>query len=191
MWWRWPAVSGGMLGQGARVAGVSGRGQAQSRVRLRLGDIGRLIAVWLVASAALALTDALLPNLTADAPWTYFAATAVAGLLGLVFRPVLVFLVARIGWVAVVIAGLVGQALLVYIAILIVPFEALAMESAHSLLAGTSGWAGGSQIEILRSTGLSCATAGNARRPTATDAKTSFFMSRSLRIVCTQNIPGL
>jgi uncharacterized membrane protein YvlD (DUF360 family) len=109
------------VGQGARVVGVSERAQAQSRARLRLGDIVRLIVVWLVASAALALADALLPNLTAEAFWAYFAATAVAGLLRLMFRPVLVLLAARIGWLAVVLAGLVGQALLVYAAIWIVP----------------------------------------------------------------------
>ena len=103
------------------MVGVSERGQAPSRVRLRLGDIGRLIAVWLVASAALALASALLPNLTAKSPWAYFGATAVAGLLGLVFRPVAVLLAARIGWLAVVLLGLVGQALLVYAAIWIVP----------------------------------------------------------------------
>lgn len=103
------------------MVGVSERGKAPSRARLRLGDIGRLIAVWLVASAALALASALLPNLTAKSPWAYFGATAVAGLLGLVFRPVLVLLAARIGWLAVVLLGLVGQALLVYAAIWIVP----------------------------------------------------------------------
>ena len=86
--------------------------------RLRLGDIARLLAVWLVSSAALALADALLPNLTAQTPWAYIAATAVAGLLGLVFRPMLALVAARIGWVAVVLAGLVGQALLVYAATL-------------------------------------------------------------------------
>src|SRR4051812_12836863 len=62
-----------------------------------------------------------------------------------------------------------------------VPFEALVIESAHSLDAGTSGWAGGSQIEILRSTVLSCASAGGASRPAATTAPNaavaSFFMS--------------
>ncbi|HEU4907759.1 MAG TPA: phage holin family protein [Propionibacteriaceae bacterium] len=116
-----PRVSGRTLGQGARVVGVSERGQAQSRARLRLGDIARLVAVWLVASLALALADALLPNLKAEAWWAYPAATAVAGLLGLVFRPLLVLLVARIGWLAVVLAGLVGQALLVYAGIWIVP----------------------------------------------------------------------
>ena len=100
---------------------VSERVQAQPRVRLRVGDIARLVAVWLVSSAALALADALLPNLRSEAVWAYFAATAVAGLLGLVFRPVLARLAARIGWLAVVLVGLVGQALLVYAAIWIVP----------------------------------------------------------------------
>jgi uncharacterized membrane protein YvlD (DUF360 family) len=108
-------------GQGACVIGASERRQAQSRARLRLADIGRLVAVWLVASAALALAAALLPNLKAEATWAYFAATAAAGLLGLMFRPLLVLLAARIGWLAVVLVGLVGQALLVYAAIWIVP----------------------------------------------------------------------
>jgi uncharacterized membrane protein YvlD (DUF360 family) len=115
------SVSAVTLGQGARVVEVSERAQGRPRTHLRLGDIGRLVAVWLVSSAALALAGALLPNLTAEAPWAYFAATAVAGLLGLLFRPVLVLLAARIGWLAVVLAGLVGQALLVYAAIWIVP----------------------------------------------------------------------
>jgi hypothetical protein len=86
-----------------------------------MGDIARLMAVWLVSSAALALADALLPNLTAQAPWAYLMATAVAGPLGLVYRPALVLVAARIGWVAVLLAGLVGQALLIYAALWIVP----------------------------------------------------------------------
>ena len=103
------------------MVAVSEQAQGRPRPRLRLGDIVRLLAVWLVSSAALALAAALLPNLTAQAWWAYFAATAVAGLLGLVFRPVVILVVARIGWLAVVLAGLVGQALLVYAAIWIVP----------------------------------------------------------------------
>ena len=103
------------------MVAVSARAQARRHARLRMGDVARLIAVWLVSSAALALADAVLPNLTAQAPWVYFATTAVAGLLGLVFRPVLVIVAARIGWLAVVLAGLVGQALLVYAAIWILP----------------------------------------------------------------------
>jgi len=103
------------------MAGTSERAGAQPRTGFRLGDIARLVAVWLVSSLALALADALLPGMTAQAAWTYFAATATAGLIGLVFRPVLVRVVARIGWLAVVLAGLIGQALLVYLAIWIVP----------------------------------------------------------------------
>ena len=103
------------------VGVVSERAMARPRTGLRLGDIARLVAVWLVSSAALALADALLPNLTAEAPWTYLAATAVAGLLGLVFRPAVVLLAARTGWIVVVVAGLVGQALVVYAAIWIAP----------------------------------------------------------------------
>jgi uncharacterized membrane protein YvlD (DUF360 family) len=103
------------------VVGDFERAHAPHRIRLHLTDVVRLLAVWLVSSAALALADALLPNLRAQAPWTYFATTAVAGLLGLVFRPALVLVAARIGWLAVVFAGLVGQALLVYAAIWIAP----------------------------------------------------------------------
>ncbi|HKX15912.1 MAG TPA: phage holin family protein [Propionibacteriaceae bacterium] len=115
-------MAGGDAGSGVRVVGVSERSRPrQQRTGLRLGDIARLVAVWLVSSAALALADLLLPNLTAQAPWVYLAATAVAGLLGLVFRPALVLVASRIGWLAVVLAGLVGQALLVYTAIWIVP----------------------------------------------------------------------
>jgi uncharacterized membrane protein YvlD (DUF360 family) len=103
------------------VASDAERSQARGRIRLRLADVVRLVAVWLVSSAALAIAGALLPNLTAQAAWTYFATTAVAGVLGLVFRPALVLVAARIGWLAVVLFGLVGQALLVYAAIWIAP----------------------------------------------------------------------
>ena len=51
----------------------------------------------------------------------YFVATAVAGVLGLLFRPAVALVATRLGWLAVVLAGLVGQAILVYVAILVVP----------------------------------------------------------------------
>src|SRR5207253_1300116 len=47
--------------------------------------------------------------------------------------------------------------------------------------AGTSGWAGGSQIEIFRSTVLSCAAAGSASAARAS-ASASFFMAVSSRL---------
>jgi uncharacterized membrane protein YvlD (DUF360 family) len=135
------------------VVVVSERAQARPRHRLGLGDIARLVAVWLVASAALALAAALLPNLSAEALWAYFAATAVAGLLGLVFRPVVVLLVSRIGWIAVVLAGLVGQALLVYAAIWIVPGISATFWSAFwaswivAVVATAAAWLGSAGTE--------------------------------------------
>ena len=44
-----------------------------------------------------------------------------AGVLGLVLRPVLVRLSARIGWIAVILTALVGQAVVMYLAMRLVP----------------------------------------------------------------------
>ena len=90
-------------------------------IGLRLGDVARLLVVWIVSSAALALADVLFENLIAEAWWAYLAAAAIAGVLGLVFRPALALLATRIGWLAVLLAGLVGQAILVYAAIWLAP----------------------------------------------------------------------
>src|SRR3954453_20808913 len=88
---------------------------------LRAGDVVRVVLVWIVSSAALAVADLVLENMTAQAWWNYLVAAALAGVLGLVFRPGLARLAARIGWIAVVLAGLVGQAVVVYVAILLSP----------------------------------------------------------------------
>ena len=101
-----------------RVSNASGRSPGP---RLRPADLVRLLVVWLMSAAALAVADALLPNLTAQAGWAYFAATALATVVGLVLRPVLRIVATRIGWFAVVLTGLVGQAVLVYVAIWITP----------------------------------------------------------------------
>ena len=50
--------------------------------------------------------------------WSYAAVAAVAGVVGLVLRPVLVELSARFGWLAVLLVALGGQALVMYVAIL-------------------------------------------------------------------------
>ena len=116
-----PRPSGPEAPSEARLAKASQGGHPQRPTGLRMGDIGRLLAVWLVSSGALAVADALLPDMTAQGLWAYLAATVVAGLLGLVFRPLLVLVSSRLGWLAVLLAGLVGQAVLVYGAIWIVP----------------------------------------------------------------------
>lgn len=91
------------------------------RLRIRLGDILRLLIGWLVTSLALVVADVVLPGMSMDSFVVCLAATAVAAVLGLLFRPLLVMVTARVGWVAVVVAGLGGQALVVFSAIWLVP----------------------------------------------------------------------
>jgi uncharacterized membrane protein YvlD (DUF360 family) len=84
-------------------------------------DLARLVAAWVSTSVALIITGALVPGFSATSAWAYFAVAAVAGVVGLVLRPLLVEVSARVGWLAVLLMALVGQALIMYVAILYVP----------------------------------------------------------------------
>lgn len=88
---------------------------------LRLTDLARLAAAWASSTVALIIAGALLPGLSADGWWPYAAVAAVAGVVGLVLRPVLVEVSARIGWIAVLLLALAGQALIMYLAIRYTP----------------------------------------------------------------------
>ena len=93
----------------------------QPRFRLRVTDAARFLVSWGISALALWAADAILSGLSASTPWAYLAVTAVAGVIGLVLRPVLVEVSARIGWIAVLLVAFVGQALVMYAAILVVP----------------------------------------------------------------------
>jgi len=67
------------------------------------------------------ITGALLPGFSASSWWSYAAVAAVAGAVGLVLRPVMVEVSARVGWLAVLLVAVGGQALVMYVAILSVP----------------------------------------------------------------------
>jgi hypothetical protein len=67
------------------------------------------------------ITGALVPGLSAEGWWSYAAVAATAGLVGLGLRPLLVEVSARVGWIAVLLMLLVGQALIMYLAIRTVP----------------------------------------------------------------------
>ncbi len=84
-------------------------------------DVARLAAAWVSSGVALMVTGALVPGFSATNVWAYFAVAAVAGIVGLVLRPLLVEISARVGWLAVLLMALVGQALIMYVAILYVP----------------------------------------------------------------------
>jgi uncharacterized membrane protein YvlD (DUF360 family) len=90
-------------------------------MRFRNGDLVRLVVVWVVSAFALQITDWLLPDLSAPSFWAWLAATAIAAVVGLFVRPVLVAVSARIGWVMVVLTGLLGQALIIYVSFQLVP----------------------------------------------------------------------
>lgn len=92
-----------------------------SRGRFRIGDVFRLLVVWCVSALVLAFTAWLLPDLSAPTIWPWFAATAVAAVVGFFVRPVLVAVSGRLGWVMVALAGLLGQALILEIAFIAVP----------------------------------------------------------------------
>ena len=67
------------------------------------------------------MTGALLPGLSADRWRDYAAAALVAGIVGAIVRPVMVRVASRIGWVAVLALAVVGQAVVLQIAMDLVP----------------------------------------------------------------------
>ena len=89
--------------------------------RLHLGDVGRLVFTWATSALALAFSDILLPDLSASSLWLWVVVAAVGGVVGLVLRPLLTELSALIGWIAVLLVALVGQAIVLYGAMLLVP----------------------------------------------------------------------
>jgi uncharacterized membrane protein YvlD (DUF360 family) len=89
--------------------------------RLGGADVARLLASWALSFLALLLTAELLPGFTYESWWPLAAAAAVTGLVGMIVRPVLVQLSAIIGWFAVALAAVFGQALVMQLALTLVP----------------------------------------------------------------------
>jgi uncharacterized membrane protein YvlD (DUF360 family) len=91
------------------------------RSRLRFGDLVRLLVSWLLSALALGVAVVLLDQLHANSFWDVLWASAVTAVVGLLIRPVIVLVSAYVGWIAVVLAGLLGQALVTYVALEISP----------------------------------------------------------------------
>ena len=79
---------------------------------IRPSDVVRLLVSWALATLALGLTIWLLPGFSVTSWRPVIIAAAATGLVGMVVRPVLVEVAAAIGWVAVALASLFGQALI-------------------------------------------------------------------------------
>ncbi len=99
----------------------SARTPAPTRRRIRFFDVLRLLLTWAISFFALLLTAELLPGFTYTSWWPLLAAAAVTGLVGMIVRPVLVVVAASIGWIAVAAGTLFGQAIIMQIALTIVP----------------------------------------------------------------------
>ena len=63
----------------------------------------------------------MLPGFSYTSVAPLFVAAAATGLVGMIVRPVLVELAAAIGWIAVALATLFGQALVMQLALSVVP----------------------------------------------------------------------
>ncbi|HET7280335.1 MAG TPA: phage holin family protein, partial [Dermatophilaceae bacterium] len=94
---------------------------AWNRRTPRTADVVRLLASWFLTFLALLLTADLLPGFTYTSWLPLVVAAAVTGLVGMIVRPVLVTLSALIGWIAVGLATIFGQALVMSIALAVVP----------------------------------------------------------------------
>ncbi|MFC6150796.1 MULTISPECIES: alkaline phosphatase family protein [Mumia] len=94
---------------------------APSSHRVRGGDIGRLLVAWVAGTLTLLLVDVVLDELTFTSWWAAPVAAAVIGVVGLILHPLLVAVAARVGWLAVIALAVVGQAIVVGVALAVVP----------------------------------------------------------------------
>src|SRR5687768_16768453 len=97
------------------------RTDAPTEHRLRSTDVLRLLVSWALTFVALLATAEILPGFTYTSWWPLMAAAAIAGMMGMIVRPILVTVAAAIGWVAVAAATLVGQAIVMQLAMALVP----------------------------------------------------------------------
>jgi uncharacterized membrane protein YvlD (DUF360 family) len=80
-----------------------------------------MVVSWVVSWLALIAADAVLSGFTADSVWTLALVAAVTGVVGALVRPVLVTGAAVIGWLAVAALAVVGQGVVMLLAMAVVP----------------------------------------------------------------------
>ncbi|MET0840471.1 MAG: phage holin family protein [Marmoricola sp.] len=89
--------------------------------RLRSSDLVRMAMAWAISSLSLIAADQLLSGMSASSPWSLVAAAAVTGIFGVIIRPVLITVATAIGWLAVAALAIAGQAIVMHLALLVVP----------------------------------------------------------------------
>jgi uncharacterized membrane protein YvlD (DUF360 family) len=109
------------IGEAPAPGNTTGRRAAPQSSHVRFFDVVRLLATWALTFLALLLTANLLPGFTYTSWWPLVAAAGVAGIVGMIVRPILVEVAATIGWIAVAASTLFGQAVVMQVAMQIVP----------------------------------------------------------------------
>jgi uncharacterized membrane protein YvlD (DUF360 family) len=80
-----------------------------------------MVVAWVVAALALTVAIDVLPGLSATSAGSIFLTAAVAGGVGILVRPLMVGVAARFGWWAVATLALAGQAVVMQVALELVP----------------------------------------------------------------------
>lgn len=88
---------------------------------VRTGDLGRIVATFVTSVLVLAFAAAVLPGLGFSSFPQLLASAAAALLVGALVRPVLVAASAAIGWLAVLLMAMLGQAVILSLALSLIP----------------------------------------------------------------------
>ncbi|HET6985983.1 MAG TPA: alkaline phosphatase family protein [Kribbella sp.] len=88
---------------------------------IRTGDLGRIVATYVTSVLALAFAAAVLSGLRFSSFGQLLAAAAAALLVGALVRPLLVAASAAIGWLAVLLLAVLGQAVILAVALTLIP----------------------------------------------------------------------
>jgi uncharacterized membrane protein YvlD (DUF360 family) len=84
-------------------------------------DVGRALVALLATSVGLGLAGWILPGIAFDGAWPVVLVALVMAVVGLVIRPVLVAIATPLGMVGALVLALLGQALVAYVALSLVP----------------------------------------------------------------------
>jgi len=146
----------------------------------RTSRASTVVTVVLICWAALAVTIAVVPGISASSGGAVLLAAVVLGLLGAALRPAAAVLLTRAGWAGVLGGWLLGQALLVHVALSVTP---------GLLVAGfsTAFWASWVYAGLV-SAGLWAVTAG---QPAMVVRHLLRVNRRARRAATTSEVPGV
>ena len=88
---------------------------------VRTGDLGRIVAAYVTSALALAFAAAVLPGLRFSSFSQLLAAAAATLLVGALVRPLMVAASAAVGWIAVLLLAVLGQAVVLTLALVLIP----------------------------------------------------------------------